>query len=122
MFIYRNLDVWKLAKNIIIDIYKITDNFPSKEKFGLCSQMNRASISAASNIAEGCCRVSAKDQAHFTEIAFGSLMELSCQLEIANDLEFLDKVLLNVMLVKVDQLSIKLSALRNSQLKRIKTV
>ncbi|WP_435622592.1 four helix bundle protein [Flagellimonas sp.] len=72
------------------DIYKITSSFPETEKFGITSQLRRASVSVPSNIAEGCSRKSNKDFSRFLEIAIGSLYELETQLTISNDLGFLD--------------------------------
>lgn len=88
---HQKLEVWQLAKKLAISIYKITDMFPEKERFGLASQINRAAVSIASNIAEGNGRRSIKEKVHFTEIAYGSLMEVACQLEIALELGFINK-------------------------------
>ena len=80
------------------------------------SQLNRAAVSVASNIAEGSGRTSRKDQAHFTQLAYGSLMEVACQLEIACDLQFLVEKEYMPIAVAIDTLSAKLSALRSAQL------
>jgi len=83
------LQVWHLAKDLVKEVYRVTKGFPAGEKFGLVSQINRAVISAASNIAEGSGRTSRKDQAHFTQLAYGSLMEVACQMEISFELGFI---------------------------------
>jgi len=106
-----------MAKNLVKEVYNVTKGFPAEEKFGLVSQINRASISIASNIAEGSGRTSRKDQAHFTQLAYGSLMEVACQLEIAHDLGFFAESELNALHGKIDTLAEKLSALRTAQLK-----
>ena len=64
-FSFENLDVWKVTVDFITSLYKVTEKFPDTEKFGLVSQMRRASVSIASNLAEGSSRNSAKDQARF---------------------------------------------------------
>lgn len=84
MLVYRKLNIWHLAKELVVEIYKITSEFPEKEKFCLNTQINRAIVSVASNIVEGSSRSSIKEQLHYTEIAYGSLMEVAYQLEIAN--------------------------------------
>jgi four helix bundle protein len=78
--------------------------------------MNRAAVSVASNIAEGSGRLSRKDQAHFTQIAYGSLMELVCQLEIAFELGFIAEKEHQSVYATTKNVAEKLSALRRSQL------
>lgn len=116
IFVFHKLKVWHLAKELVKDIYDITKKFPADEKFGLVSQINRAAISIASNIAEGSGRISRKDQAHFTQLAYGSLMEVACQLEISCDLGFTNKEELLALHQTIKNAAEKLSALRNSQL------
>ena len=118
VFGFQKLEVWKMAKNMVTQVYGITNNFPPEERFGLTSQINRAAVSVASNIAEGSGRISYKDQAHFTQTAYGSLMELACQLEIANELGFIGGEELDQMLGCIVPIADKLSALRASQLRR----
>ncbi|MEO8236157.1 MAG: four helix bundle protein [Flavobacterium sp.] len=78
MFIYsfEKLEVWVESKNFSKSIYLITSKFPDNEKYGLISQLRRASISICSNIAEGSARNSFKDKAHFTTMAFSSAVEV----------------------------------------------
>jgi len=118
-FAYQKLEVWQMTKQMVVDIYRITKQFPSEERFGLISQINKAAISVASNIAEGSGRTSFKDQAHFTQNAYGSLMEIACQFEIAEELEFIERKELGELLDKIAAIADKLSALRKSQLKRL---
>jgi len=73
---FEKIEVWQLAKQLTVIIYKLTTNFPDEEKFGLTSQLRRASVSVPSNIAEGNSKSSLKEKAYFTEIAFSSLMEV----------------------------------------------
>ena len=78
-FSYRKLNVYQLSKLLVTDVYKIVGSFPSTETYALGNQMRRAVISVPSNIAEGTSKVSPKEQFHFLEIAYGSLMEIMCQ-------------------------------------------
>jgi len=89
---YRNLIVWQRSKDLIVQIYKITKQFPKEELYVLSSQMKRCSISVASNIAEGNQRRTIKDIIRFLNIAQGSLIELGCQLDIAYELGFINEV------------------------------
>lgn len=118
-FSFERLDVWQLAKDFVLIIYKITKQFPQEEKFGLGSQINRASVSVASNIAEGSSRTSKKDQAHFTQIAYGSLMEVACQIIIAHELGYITKEDYENLRDRIEVISNKLNALRKYQLGRI---
>ncbi|HKP46238.1 MAG TPA: four helix bundle protein, partial [Pyrinomonadaceae bacterium] len=74
---FEKLRVWQSAREVAKTVYTTTAAFPQREVYGLVSQCNRAAISVAANIAEGSARQSRKDQAHFSEIAYGSLMELA---------------------------------------------
>lgn len=121
VFVFHKLQVWHLAKDLVKNIYRLTNEFPIEEKFGLVSQVNRAAISVASNIAEGSGRTSRKDQAHFTQLAYGSLMEVACQLEIAMELGFISKEELQAINLSIQVLAEKLSALRSSQLSSLNT-
>ena len=85
---YKKLVVWQLAKDIALDIYALTKSFPAEERYGIISQMTRAAVSVPSNLAEGSSRSSVKEQIRYIEVAYGSLMELSCQVDIAHDLGF----------------------------------
>ena len=86
---YKELKFWQFSRAFSKDFYTITTSFPSDEKFGLVSQLRRASISIASNIAEGASRKSNKDFSRFLIIALGSCYEIETQLLISMDLEFI---------------------------------
>jgi four helix bundle protein len=86
---FEKLRVWQSARELAKAVYTATTGFPPREAYGLTSQCNRAAISVAANIAEGSSRRSPKDQAHFTEIAYGSLLELSCLFVLACDVAVL---------------------------------
>lgn len=85
---YKDLEVWKEAIDLTILIYKITDNFPDEEKYGIISQIRRAVVAIPSNIAEGSTRMSDKDTMRFIDIAIGSLAELDTQMIIAERLNY----------------------------------
>ena len=86
---FKELKVWVKAHELVLEIYKITKNFPPEEKFGLISQIRRAAISIASNLVEGFRRKSLKDSLYFYNIAEGSLEELKYQLILSRDLKFI---------------------------------
>lgn len=88
---FTDLNAWKEGHKLVLMIYKITDNFPSKEQFGLTSQIRRAAVSVTSNIAEGFSRNTNKDKYQFYSISYGSLTELQNQLMIVRDVGYLDK-------------------------------
>jgi len=87
---YKDLKVWKLSMDIAEAIYQLTSAFPSDEKFGLVSQMKRASVSIVSNIAEGAGRNSNKEFSQFLSIANGSVCELETQLLLSQKLEMIE--------------------------------
>ena len=86
---YKKLDVYIRSKALVGIVYKMIAQFPEVEKFALANQLQRSVISVPSNIAEGLSRSAVKEQCHFLDIAFGSLMEVDCQLEIARDLDYI---------------------------------
>ena len=86
---YKNLKVYQIAKVIVKDVYKLMKKFPSEERFALCDQIRRAIISVPSNIVEGLSRTSDKEKHNFLNIAYGSLMEALCQLDISADLGYI---------------------------------
>jgi len=114
---FEKLKVWQNARNLVAFVYKVTNNFPKEEKFGLADQLKRAVISVSANIAEGCSRLTAKDQAHFTNLAYSSLMEVLSHFYLAFDLNFIDIHLMNEIKGKIFEISNPLNALRKSQVK-----
>ena len=112
-FGFQNLDTYHLAKMLVIETYKTTDTFSNSEKYGLSQQMNRAAVSIPSNIAEGYAREGSKDKCHFLNIAYGSLMELVCQFEIAWELDFVEEEKYQDFKNKAHKLAIKISKFRN---------
>jgi four helix bundle protein len=88
IFGYRKLVAYQKAKEVVKRTYKLLKKFPAEERYAMCDQLRRASVSITSNIAEGVNRFSVKDKAHFIEMAYGSLMEVSSQIEIAEELGY----------------------------------
>jgi four helix bundle protein len=85
---YRELLVWQKAKALAVHIYRATEQFPKAETYGLTSQIRRAAVSVASNIAEGQGRLTSGEFLHFLGQARGSLLELDTQIAIALDLMY----------------------------------
>lgn len=85
---YKELDVYRESKRLVTMVYALLKQFPKEEQYALCDQLRRAVISVPSNVAEGLGRYSTKEQVHFIEIAYGSLREVDCQLDIACDLNY----------------------------------
>ena len=85
---FTDLHTWKASHELVLSIYKISEKFPSSEKFGLASQMQRSAVSITSNIAEGFGRQSYKEKVQFYYLAHGSLTELKNQLIISRDLKY----------------------------------
>jgi len=86
---FRKYEIWISAVSFATEVYKLTSTFPKFEIYGLCDQLQRASVSISSNIAEGCSRESEKDFAHFLEMAIGSAFEVESQLLIAKNLNYI---------------------------------
>jgi four helix bundle protein len=116
-FSFENLIVWQKSRILAKEIYKITSSFPKEELFGMTSQMRRSSISISSNLAEGSSRRTKKDKARFTEIAFGSALELLNQLIIALDLSYITESNYLEIRIKLQEVTFLLDALQKAQLK-----
>lgn len=106
---FQRLEIYSLSKDIVKNNYELTKNFPAEERFALIQQMNRAAISIPSNIAEGTSRRSNKDKAYFINIAYGSLMELVCQMEISLELGYIEQYDYDDFIKKAKNLSVKMS-------------
>lgn len=118
-FNFEKLEVWKSSIVFAKNVYGMVNKFPSEEKFGLSSQMKRAAISISSNIAEGSAKQSLKDQARYTEIAFGSLLELLNQFILAYELSFISIEDLSIIRTEIENLSRQINGLKNSQIRRL---
>jgi four helix bundle protein len=99
---FRDLDVWRLAMEIVVDIYEYTKIFPKEEVYGLVSQMRRAAISIPSNIAEGFNRYHNKEYRQFLYVALGSCAELETQIEAGLLLGYITQTRRDKMIEKLD--------------------
>lgn len=109
---YTRYEIWNDAVDFAVQVYDQTKAFPDAEKFGLISQLRRASVSISSNFAEGCSRSSEKDFCRFVKISLGSAFEVKTQLIIANRLNFLNNANFNKCLDSIDKMSKQLNTLR----------
>lgn len=111
---YRELVAWRRAMDLVESIYAIVQVLPVEEKFGLCSQLRRASVSIPSNLAEGHARETPREFARFIAVARGSLAELESQLELVARLRLADDQKIQQILANCDELGRILRGLRNS--------
>lgn len=111
MTTFRNLNVYIKSKELVKQVYALLKKFPREEQFALSDQLRRAVISIPSNIAEGSGRNSQKDQAHFYNIAYGSLMEVFSQLDIACDLGYIRQEEFNQLELLINEEAKMLSGL-----------
>ena len=111
---YSELVVWQKAMDLVTAIYKITSSFPADERFGLTSQVRRAAVSIPSNIAEGQGRKSTGAYINHLSIAYGSLMELETQIQIALRLNFVGAEETSILLIQTNEIGKMLSGLKNS--------
>jgi four helix bundle protein len=112
---FEKLRVCESSRRLVSSVYKATRAFPRSEIYGLTSQTKRAAVSVAANLAEGSSRTSRKDQGHFSQIAYGSLMELACLLILAVDVGCLSAEHESALRMEIESVSRQLNALRNTQ-------
>ena len=118
VYSFEKLIVWQKSIELAKQVYSMTSIFPKEEIYGLSSQIRRAVISISSNIAEGYVKSSSKEQIRFSEIAYGSLMEVLNQIIIAKEIGYISEVdYLNVR-QSIEEISRMLNALRNSQINK----
>jgi four helix bundle protein len=108
---FRDLKVWQRAMDLTLALYKLTQTFPREEIYGLTSQLRRAGVSVASNIAEGFGRRSRSDYRSYLCMARGSVLEIQTQLEIARQLGYGDPAQIANAEAMADESSRMLSAL-----------
>jgi four helix bundle protein len=116
IFSFEKLKVWQDAIELSKEVYKITSTFSNDEKFGLVSQMRRATNSIAANLAEGTSRNTNKDKAHFTTIAYSTTMEVLNHIILSKELEFITEENYLELREKIYKISNMLNALRKAQL------
>ena len=111
---FQKLNVWQEAKKLVVEIYHLLDEFPKFEKYALCDQIRRAVVSVPSNIAEGSGRKSLKEQIHFLEISYGSLIETYNQLLIAIDLSYITEESVEAIKPRIDSVAKMINGLSNA--------
>jgi len=119
MFEFFDLRVYKEAKLLVREVYSLQDKFPKVETFALSDQLRRAVVSVPSNIAVGSGRYSIREKIHFIEIAYGSLTETLCQLDIAHDLLYISDKEFTEEKERIEVIGKQLSGLRSSFLKQL---
>ena len=112
---FRDLDVWQLGMDLVVEVYKLCRALPPEERFALTDQLRRAVISVPSNVAEGFSRNSPKEFRHFLQIASGSRAEVQTQLLIAERVGFLTREQTKPALVLTERLGKALHALSEYQ-------
>lgn len=121
---FRKLNIWVKSMDLVTDIYKLTNTFPSDERFGIISQMQRAALSCPTNIAEGSAKSSTKDFSRFLEISVGSLYELETELNVSRNLEYINNEIFEVYQNKIIELQKMIIAFKNrinKEEQRVKT-
>ena len=113
-YAFENLTVWQKSREFVKAIYLITSDYPKEEKYGLISQLRRAAVSVSSNIAEGSCRWSKKEQARFYEMSYGSLIEILNQLILSVDLDFISASSLTEIRPNIEELGRMINALQRA--------
>lgn len=114
---YKDLIVWQRAMDLVVEVYKLSDQYPKHELYGLTGQTRKSAVSVPSNIAEGRKRSSRKDYCNFLMIAYGSGSELETQIEIAKRLGYAEKSSYN----KVDKLLDEVMKMLNSMIGKLRT-
>lgn len=115
---FEKLNVWHCGRTLNKHIYQLSKCLPNDEKFGITFQIRRASISVACNLAEGSARTKGKEQARFSEIAYGSFMEVLSLLITSADLAYITSAEVEQVRPLIEEISRKINALRLSQLEK----
>lgn len=113
-FYYRKLLVYQQSMQLLSDVYDLTKKFPLQESRGLTNQIQRAAVSVPSNIAEGMGRFSKKERIHFLEVSNGSLMEVMCQIEIAQKLGYITTAEMQMLEQKIAAIAKMMIGLRKN--------
>ena len=114
IFGFENLAAYQRAMDLVDKVYDLLKGFPAEERYALCDQLRRAVVSVPSNIAEGLGRSSSKEQVHFMEISYGSLMETYCQLTIAKRRHYITEDQFRELASDVEAIVRPLSGLRKT--------
>lgn len=118
MFSFQNLQVWYEARYLVKRVYRLLEKFPVEERFAMCDQLRRASVSIPTNIAEGTSRISDNEKIHFIEIAYGSLCEVYNLLVLAVDLAYITEEELKEHEYQFEAVGKMLSKLRSGYLNK----
>ena len=113
--IFTQLNAWKKAHELAVNVYKVTKTFPKSEQFGLASQLQRSSTSVGANISEGFSRATKADKKHFYTMSHGSLSETQNFLLVARDVEYIDSMVFK----KLADISVESSKLINGLIKSL---
>jgi len=113
---FEKLNVWQNSRLLVMEIYSLAKSLPSDERFGLCSQIQRAAVSVSSNIAEGASRTGNKDQGHFYQTAYASMMEVLCQIILCLDLSYITESIYQSTREKIDLVAYQLNQLISAAL------
>lgn len=108
---YKQLVVWQKSHQIVLDIYRITKEFPKEERYSLIAQIRRASISIPTNIAEGCGRFTARDFASFLQTALGSTQEIEYLSLLSKDLAYINEAVYKKLGQQIGEIKAMLIAL-----------
>lgn len=115
---HEKLDLWKRSIDFVVAIYRLTDNFPKEEKFGLTSQLRRAAVSVAANVAEGAAKTSTKDFRRYLSNSQGSASEIETELQIALRLNYVDEADFKVLSKDLDDVGRMITGLSRSLQRR----
>lgn len=115
---FTDLNTWKKGHELVLEIYKITKQFPAEEKFGLSDQMRRCAVSITSNIAEGFSRKGTKEKLQFYYMSLGSVTELQNQLLISRDIGYIK----NIEFQELAEKTVEVSKLINGLIKSLKSL
>lgn len=113
-FNFRKLRAYQYSRILVRDVYILLRQYPADERFCLCAQLRRASVSITSNLAEGLSRSSYKEQLHFVEMSYGSLMEVLSQLELSYDLGYITQEQLESIETSIEEIAKLESGLKKS--------
>jgi len=117
---FRELKIWQKSKALCLEVYKVTKEFPSDERFGLTNQIRRCSVSIPSNIAEGCGRNTEKQLVNFLNISMGSLTELDTQIIISSEIGYINEDKSNELLREINELEKMINVFRIKIVKEYK--
>lgn len=121
VFSFEKLDVWQNSREFVLTIYKLTNNFPSSEIYGITSQIKRSSSSIATNLAEGTSRNTNKDKAHFLTISYSSATETLNHLIISKDLDYISEKEYSLCREKLEKICNQINSLKKYYLSQEST-